>query len=199
MQNKKSNKGFTLLELLVVISIIAILSVVVVFFIDPVEILKKSRDVQRISDLATMKTAISLYLQDNASNSLGGVTNCSATSPITDNTNKIYVSAYDTVWAYTQKGTGTTTNDGTGWVPVNFSTVTSGAPVSNLPVDPVNTKTNGLYYRYGCLTNNRFELDTALESTAYTSTDNRMVKDGGNSTTRYEVGTDLTVLPATAQ
>ncbi|MBI1755394.1 prepilin-type N-terminal cleavage/methylation domain-containing protein, partial [Candidatus Azambacteria bacterium] len=55
-------RGFTLLELLIVITILAILTLVVILFINPVEILKKSRDVQRMSDLRTMKTAIALYL-----------------------------------------------------------------------------------------------------------------------------------------
>src|SRR3972149_5616360 len=66
---KKS--GFTLLELLIVITILAILTLVVVLFINPVEMLKKSRDVQRMSDMATTQSAIVLFLQDKTSNTLG--------------------------------------------------------------------------------------------------------------------------------
>ena len=61
---KKIQRGFTLLELLIVITILAILTLVVVLFINPVEMLKKSRDVQRMSDLATLNAAIVLFLQD---------------------------------------------------------------------------------------------------------------------------------------
>ena len=42
-----SRKGFTLLELLIVIAIIAILSVVLVIVLNPAETLRKSRDAQR--------------------------------------------------------------------------------------------------------------------------------------------------------
>lgn len=201
MMKKESSKksGFTLLELLIVIAIIAILSVVVVLFINPAEMLKKGRDVQRISDLATMKTAINLFLQDAASNSLGGVTYCGASVPLsTTADNKIRSTTSTTSAGYQASGYGaaTTTNAGSGWIPVNFTTVQGGAPVSNLPIDPVNTLSGDYYYRYGCKTNDTFELDAALESAAFTVTDDRRIKDGGNSTIRYEVGTDLTVLPA---
>lgn len=200
MSNQSSKKsGFTLLELLIVIAIIAILSVVVVLFINPVEMLKKGRDVQRISDLATMKTAISLFLQDNASNSLGSTVACSTTgTTITDNTAAIRVTV-DSSWSYTDNYTATSSNAGTAqsWIPVSFQGVSSGAPISNLPLDPVNSIS--YYYRYGCWANNTFEIDAALESDAFTVTDDRRVKDGGNSATRYEVGTDLRILPSAAQ
>src|SRR3989344_8561410 len=68
LQKRKS--GFTLLELLIVITILAILTLVVVLFINPVEMLKKSRDVQRMSDMATLNSAINLFLQDHATSTL---------------------------------------------------------------------------------------------------------------------------------
>lgn len=212
MKNESFKKsGFTLLELLIVIAIIAILSVVVVLFINPVEMLKKGRDVQRISDLATMKTAISLYLQDSASNSLGTTVACGTPSASLPNTNGtpstggLIRSTVASSTAYADGFTATTSNDGgTGasgvnsWIPVNFAGVSSGAPVSNLPLDPVNTDTSAgaYFYRYGCWTNSAFEIDATLESDAFTVVDDRRTKDGGNSTIRYEVGTDLRILPA---
>lgn len=225
-------KGFTLLELLIVITILAILTLVVVLFINPVEILKKSRDVQRMSDLDVTRTAINLYLQDSTSNTLGGTTYC--TSLIAPNTivettgNTSYagvktslVAAAGPVGSYPGYVTfsggayynATTSvavlgnNDGNGWIRgVNFTSVTSGAPISKLPVDPINTYSgsmgvDSLYYRYACRTNNTFELDATLESSAYgqpSITDNKALKDGGNSSMRYEVGTDLTILASTA-
>lgn len=205
MTKKESSKklGFTLLELLIVIAIIAILSVVVVLFINPTEMLKKGRDVQRISDLATIKTAISLFLQDSALNSLGTSTVC-GTSPTPNSGTKIRstvassTSAYLDTFSATSSNAGTLDDTTTTWIPVNFQGVTSGAPVSNLPLDPVNTDTSAgaYFYRYGCWTNNNFEIDAALESDAFTLADDRRSKDGGNSPTRYEVGTDLRVLPA---
>ena len=63
-------EGFTLIELLVVIAIIAILSVVVVLTINPAEMLRQSRDTQRISDLNTLKSALNLYLVDSSAPNL---------------------------------------------------------------------------------------------------------------------------------
>ncbi len=57
-------RGFTLIELLVVIAIIAILAVVVVLTLNPAQLLAQSRDANRVSDLATLQSAISLYTVD---------------------------------------------------------------------------------------------------------------------------------------
>ena len=59
---KKRESGFTLLELLIVIAIIAILSIALVFMLNPAETLKKARDAQRISDLKSVKTALGIML-----------------------------------------------------------------------------------------------------------------------------------------
>lgn len=99
--------------------------------------------------------------------------------------------------------------DSTGWVPVTFSWLLGGSPISNLPIDPVNTIASltaatgtDLVYRYACQStgtatkpSNVFELNATLESTAYTSDDDKRAKDGGDSSTYYEVGTDLLLLP----
>lgn len=58
----KREGGFTLLELLIVIAIIAILSIALVFMLNPAETLKKARDAQRISDLKSVKTALGIML-----------------------------------------------------------------------------------------------------------------------------------------
>ncbi len=149
----KRVKGFTLLELLIVITIIAILSVALIVVINPAETLKKSRDTQRISDMAALKTAIGIYtttvsspLMDNGSNTLcqpttAGTwanndqvwydqTGMNATITFaggTNNTNPLYV------------GSTTTTTGGSGWLPINFNAITGGSPISNLPLDPSNT------------------------------------------------------------
>ncbi len=60
-------KGFTLIELLVVIAILAVLMSVVVITINPAEMLKKSRDSRRVSDLDALRTALNLYLSEDKS------------------------------------------------------------------------------------------------------------------------------------
>jgi len=203
---KNLQKGFTLLELLIVITILAILTLVVVLFINPVEMLKKARDVQRMSDMAVLRTAIVLYLQDRPTNTLGAA-NCASSASA--------VAAATSTWQWMSMPSGTlgyassssanyTNNNGSGWVPVNFASVASSSspPIAKLPIDPINTFTTGgatsttLYYRYACLTNNTFEIDATLESEAYVTDDPKASKDGGNLTYRYEVGTNLNILPA---
>jgi prepilin-type N-terminal cleavage/methylation domain-containing protein len=62
--NKKA-KGFSLVELLIAISLIAILSGVLLSVINPMGIQKKARDSQRVSDLAKVKVALENYFADN--------------------------------------------------------------------------------------------------------------------------------------
>lgn len=225
---KKHQSGFTLLELLIVVSIIAILSVALIFVINPAETLKKSRDAQRISDLATMKTSIALLLTASSTPYLSYANNvgCLSSGP----TGKVYYSAVGTTATFTTLPTpGSSANgtfivtssavypaslsaavavDGTGWLPVDFTWLPGGSPISNLPLDPVNTvavvavpAATDLTYRYVCQSVGTggakpslvFEMDAILESDAYKAggTDDKPAKDGGDSATYYEVGTNL--------
>lgn len=217
LNRQSGKKGFTLLELLIVITILAILAVIIIFVLNPAETLKKSRDVQRLSDLATLKNSIALYITSTTNPFLG---NSGANT--TCKTNATTYAAGDKIWYSLGSGTaisdttldgGTTTPtsnqvatpsgvDGTGWIPVNLGGLTGGSPISNLPVDPTNTITDpanvaltDLVYRYTCeAANLTFEIDANLESAAYTTTDNKEANDGGNNANLYETGTGLNLL-----
>lgn len=65
MLKHKYNKGFTLVELLIAISLIAILSGVLLSVLNPIGIQKKARDSQRVSDLSKIKVALENYFADN--------------------------------------------------------------------------------------------------------------------------------------
>jgi prepilin-type N-terminal cleavage/methylation domain-containing protein len=203
MKQTKQGRGFTLLELLIVIAIIAILSVILVLVLNPAETLKKSRDAQRISDLSTVKTALGLYLTATTTPYLSGA----ATNGrcVDGATKALFISTTGVVGTYATgtlliSSSSTTGVDSTGWIPVNLSSLTGGSPISNMPLDPVNTTaaTTGvsdsdLVYRYACKSSPLgFEIDAQLESLAYTVEDNKRSKDGGNNALIYEVGTDLT-------
>ncbi|MDD4784199.1 MAG: prepilin-type N-terminal cleavage/methylation domain-containing protein [Candidatus Paceibacterota bacterium] len=58
-QKQNAKKSFTLVELMIVIAILAILSAIVIFALNPSELFKKSRDSRRITDIQTLYKGIS--------------------------------------------------------------------------------------------------------------------------------------------
>lgn len=69
--SSRCKKGFTLVEMLVVISIILIITVAVMSAINPIAQQKKARDVVRRSDLSKMSTALEQYYADHNSYPVG--------------------------------------------------------------------------------------------------------------------------------
>ena len=65
IRTRATQRGFTLVELLVVVMLIVVLSGVVLRVINVQGIRQKSRDSQRISDLKRIQTALELYFADN--------------------------------------------------------------------------------------------------------------------------------------
>ena len=214
-------KGFTLLELLIVIAIIAILATIIVIIINPVEILKRARDVQRLSDLASTRTAIALYLTGVANPSLDGQTGedqndrCKSANNAWTTAGRIFYSydsstndITDEVFDGTSDLSARTSNspsrvDGTGWIPIDLGSSLSGSsPLSNYPLDPLNTIANlasvensDTVYRYACRVSPlSFELNATLESQMYTEVDNKQESDGGDNANLYEIGTRLDIL-----
>lgn len=159
--------GFTLVELLVVVAIIAVLAGVVIVAINPAALLQKSRDATRLQDIENIHKAMSLALADAevALTATGTCSNCDSAS-------------------------GTQSVDGTGWVKFSIPTGKTGLAkyIPTLPIDPVNTGAN--VYTYGATTSG-YELNAVLESTDNAT---KMSTDGGNSATTWEIGTSLTIL-----
>jgi prepilin-type N-terminal cleavage/methylation domain-containing protein len=213
MKNQKNRKAFTLIELLVVIAIIAVLSVVVILSLNPAELLRQSRDSNRISDMATLKSALSLYLADVAVPSLGTSLTCYASAPATTwaavSTGGTPTAATTTCGAWMVTANAASSSNGRsntgvgGWLPVNFNAISSGAPIGSEPVDPTNSTGTascatgalascGLFYSYES-TSTVFKIAAFLESSKYSKGGGADVEsvDGGQNVYYYEQGTNL--------
>lgn len=172
------SKGFTLVELLVVIAIIAILAVIVGVVINPIELRKRSNDAARLSDMANLQQVINVAAQE-ATTSGAAILCFNAQVPCTENTSPV--------------GANTRKSNGSGWVKVNLSAQKS-VSMPTLPVDPINDST----YKYTYTSDgNGWEINAVLESEQQKS---KMANDGGNAndvdagTAKYEVGSNLELL-----
>jgi len=163
-------KGFTLIELLIVIAIIAILSVVIVLTLNPAEMLRQARDSSRLSDIDTLNRALVLSRSDLTPPSLGtpGITYLSLVDPMATTTAGsncvslgLPTSSYHCAGPNFYRKT-----DGTGWLPVNFSSYSLGTLLSQLPVDPANNSSTKEYYEYAT-DGSGWELTAVPESQKY--------------------------------
>lgn len=188
-------KGFTLIELLVVIAILAVLATAVVLVLNPAELLKQGRDSTRISDLAALNSAISLWVAD--------VLNSSGNWPAAAVYNCTSGSTRPTSGGVCTTNVMTTTTVATSWVPLNFGLIAAGSPLSRLPMDPNNGSTNCshgspavcMYAFAASSTVGSYELDTQMESVKfYTGGSSHVTdNDGGNDSAWYEVGSVLSM------
>lgn len=188
--NTQANKGFTLIELLVVIAIIGVLAAVVLLAINPAELLRKSRDSTRLSDLSTLRKAIDAAIAN------GVAWTPNATTTICDQ---------DATCTSVATTTGRSSAGTTGWIPLNISQY-----IPTLPIEPrqgvVTTVTDGVsattttvvtpaanmvYSFYYSSTADTYELNSYIESK-----DNwqKPANDGGDNAAKFETGTSLTLM-----
>lgn len=71
MNKMLNKKGFTLIEILIVVAIIGILASVVVVGLGPAQ--KRGRDARRVSDLRSVQTALELYYGKNGQYPTSGI------------------------------------------------------------------------------------------------------------------------------
>lgn len=155
-----------LINLLLALLVLGTLVAIAIFLLRPTKWLDRSRDAKRLQDVTELANAVNLYLADNKN--FDGL-----------KTGQIYFSATQNPAA-----------DGHGWLPLNFTEISSGAPMAKLPLDPTNN--TAYYYRFGVNKEAKtFEIDCVLESGDNQA---KQLSDGGNNSNRYEVGTDLTIL-----
>ncbi|MCL4404342.1 type II secretion system GspH family protein [Patescibacteria group bacterium] len=164
-----SSNGFTLIEILVVIALLAVLATAVVLVLNPAELLKEGRDSTRLSDLASLNTALALFQVDQYDQNMGTASTTYISIPDTSPTcSDLGLPALSIGWSYhCVPAASSSAVNGTGWVPVNFNLISSGAPLPRLPVDPINSTSTGEYYTY--TPGGSFELTALMESTKYRS------------------------------
>ncbi len=205
-------KGFTLVELLVVVALVAVLAVVVVLTLNPPELLRQARDAARVSDIGTLNKAISLYYQnamDNPNTLFMGTSSViyisipdpAATSTVGDQCQGLGLPAAPTGYAYQCAASSTyTKTNGTGWIPINFSSYVAGSVIAKLPKDPTNTTSTNLYYTY-TTDGIQYELTSMMEASKdrLGGSSDLVSTDGGSSPYEYEKGTSLTLTPSAEQ
>lgn len=133
----KNQKGFTLLEILLVVAAIAILAGIVIIAINPGKQLGDTRNAQREADVNTILNAIYQYSIDN-NGTLPGET---------------YLTGTPTEICAANVATSTCESDGL--IPIN-EVVWAEKYIVDLPSDPSgNCDTNGICYQISTTTNGR--------------------------------------------
>ncbi len=188
-------KGFSYIEFLIVILVVTVVSAVVFIVLNPVELLKQSRDSVRLSNIAELSKAINLFEIDSPGGNLGtrlttyvSIPDPAANPETGSNCDGIGLPGLPNGWAYhCVRPENLRRVDGKGWLPLNFTILPSGPPFATLPVDPVNATSSGLYYAY--IPGGSYVLTSSLESPK--NLRSQAVNDRGTDDTRYEVGTDF--------
>ncbi len=180
-------KGFTLVELIILLAIFTVLVFAVFLMIDPAERLAEARDIQRLNNLNALNDALNIFIKQSSLPDLGMCAEggrCAGNPADGNGPFRKQTCA--------EKSTNQSMN-GLGYADVNFNSIPGGSPMAMLPLDP---QTGPIYfYAYMCSdTDKIFELDGRLESKKYRE---KMKNDGGDrndcityteNTCFYEIG-----------
>jgi hypothetical protein len=149
-----------------------------------------------------MNSAINLYSTDQsgasgyslgtASTTYISVYDPAATTTAGTNCGGMGLSTIGSGWSYHCPASSTLRSiTNTGWIPINFSAISAGSPISVIPQDPTNTTSSLLYYEY-LMNGSQYELAVPLESTKYLKQE-LIIPD--LDPTRDAVGSNFSLLP----
>ena len=194
-----NKKGLTLFEVLIVIGLIVVFGAVIIIVINPAEYLKQSRDSQRIKDLQSLDSAISMYSTEVGGSLRAGGTPYAVYISLPDSNNNC--NNYPSLPSLTppQKYICADQNnfrkvDENGWIQIDFTKIPSNS-LTALPIDPVNSVTDGKYYTF-VTDGKKWELTSILESDKNKGVDKIGGKDGGQNVNILEMGSNLTLTPS---
>jgi prepilin-type N-terminal cleavage/methylation domain-containing protein len=131
---KTATKGFTLIEVLVVIGIIAILAAIVVIAINPARQFAQANNSQRWSNVNAILNSVHQYSVDNKGQLPPALANATSTKPVC-------LSSDDAVCT------------GNGYI--NLATSTVPTYIVSIPKDPTQTSTTNSGYTVGTSSGNR--------------------------------------------
>lgn len=134
---EKTQKGFTLIEVLLVVAIIAILAGIVILAINPQKQLIDARNAQRKADVSTILSAVYQYAVDNKGSMPGSNIPTSPTAAIEICTSTVSATCTTAILADLS------------------SLISTETYLTAIPVDPAGNVTNGAGYTIQKTTNGR--------------------------------------------
>lgn len=161
---KDQSGATTLLEMLVVLSIMGVLAMFVLINVNAVENKRRARDLVRITDLSVLMQAIEEYQIDH-DNQLPGNPDTTYQSDLRPDVGSCIPDC---------------ANISQGWFDFDLS-----GYMATLRVDPINDGTQIYRYKHDSV---RYKLDCTLEAQKHQS---MMMDDGGNDNAHYEMGTGI--------
>ncbi len=191
---KLKNKSLTLIEIIIALTIMAILVTIIIVFLKPSLIFAKARDTQRFQDIKNINDSIDVFNGDDPSANFGSPDIAYISLPDSSATCSSWTSSLPSLptgWSYQCAPQATFQNvNGTGWIPINFSSDPM-ENISSLPVDP----TNKPPYFYTYVTDPQWEVSAYMEVATDRGPNSIAGKDGGSSYSSYEQGSSLTLTP----
>ncbi len=161
------------------------------------EFFKQARDSRRLDELQSINTALAMFQIDQSGTSMGSANTFYVSIPSSQtNCSDLGLPSLPDNWSYAcSNSTNYRKVDSTGWIPVNFTSLSYRTPLEILPIDPINTTSTGNYYTY--ITGGSWELNAMFESSKYrfSGEKDKTSKDGGDFWAVYELGTNLTLSP----
>ncbi len=175
-------KGFTIVELLIVIAILGMLAVALLITINPGEAQKKTRDAQRVIHMKSLQTLIEQFINDGRNATGAIITNAGANSStkVAQNSETCGVASWIQIDTCLYGAS----------IPLDPNNRTQRTFVTNATTNPATTGLYTAQYR-AKIAGSDYEVNAMQESRANSP---KIANDGGNSAQWFEGGTDLTLL-----